>query len=121
MKNWYVVSKFFDNGKIETELYSLDKLPKCYQRKSFWETDLCDIYIDGFDTLNEAKKYREEARFAQYVTLALSRCTPPSRWCHDKEELIPQIMYFEAKERLKKVYRYSSEIKTEYSIGCSLI
>lgn len=56
--NWYVESRFFDNGKVEAEVWSYYEID---DKTPYKETEYYDRYVDGFDTWEEANKFRNDA------------------------------------------------------------
>lgn len=59
--DWYVVSKYCDNGNVSAKIYSVYELPLCYVNEEYIELDDRSIYIDGFNRLDDAVNWQEQA------------------------------------------------------------
>ena len=60
---WYLVSWFYDNGKVNTQIFAEDEAEDL-DTTSYTEQENCDRYVDVYDTLEEAEEAAEEAKYA---------------------------------------------------------
>lgn len=59
--NWAVISKYYDNGKIEAEIFSLHgELEKMNDFKNKVSDVYCDTYIDKFESCEEAEEFKKD-------------------------------------------------------------
>lgn len=64
MKTWYVVcSSFYDNGRVVSNIVDTVSSDEKHEQ-GFKSTRRCDIYIDYFDSLEEAREFVESSRCA---------------------------------------------------------
>lgn len=57
---WYVVTSFYDTGKVKAYLLSQEEYTK-HPPKPPGEYKKFDLYIDSFETRKEAELFRDEA------------------------------------------------------------
>lgn len=62
MKFWGVSSKYFDSGKVKAKIFPVEAEVKPESRMT--ENQMCDEYVDYFDTYEEAADWAEQARKA---------------------------------------------------------
>lgn len=61
MKKWFVEQKYFDNGKMEANILTLEQAEKKgYHDEYYKENKTHDLYVDGFGTHEQAVKFRNE-------------------------------------------------------------
>jgi len=62
---FYVVSKFFDSGKVIAEvLDNAEFNRRGYEKQTFTENKTFDLYVDGFNSLAEARAFAKESKQA---------------------------------------------------------
>lgn len=59
---WAVSTKYFDSGKVKANLYPVQAETK--PNSSIVENNMCDHYIDYFNTYEEALQWYEQAKRA---------------------------------------------------------
>lgn len=62
MKYWCCNTKFFDSGRVKTNVYSVEAEQK--PEDGMVENRMCDEYRDYFDTYKETVKWAEQAKRA---------------------------------------------------------
>lgn len=63
--NYYVLQKIDDKGRVRCTLYTAEQAANLgYQHGYRAETPLCDIYVDGFATKQDALDFIRQAKAA---------------------------------------------------------
>lgn len=62
MQYWGVSTKFFDSGKVKTNIFPVEAATK--PESTMVENRMCDEYRDFFDTFEEAAAWADQARRA---------------------------------------------------------
>lgn len=62
MQYWGVSTKFFDSGKVKTNIFPVEAEAK--PESTMEENRMCDEYRDFFDTFEEAAAWADQARRA---------------------------------------------------------
>ena len=62
MKYYGTTTKFFDDGEVRAFCFEVEAEEK--PQSSYESLRSCDIYMDYFETLEEAERFRDEARWA---------------------------------------------------------
>lgn len=60
MEKWAVEARIFDSGRIVAKVRKAEE----GEESSYRETRSCDIYIDVFDTLEEAREFAADYKKA---------------------------------------------------------
>lgn len=64
MNKFYVEQKYFDNGGIRTSIIDVKNASKDYYDGLSKEFEDYDLYVDGFETLRQAKEYAMDCQNA---------------------------------------------------------
>lgn len=60
MNNYAVVSKYYDNGKIDAVVFYLKTEREKFECFSLPNAATCDTYVEYFSTYKEAEDYQKE-------------------------------------------------------------
>lgn len=63
--NFYVIGKFFDNGNTEAEIITAEEASeRNYGNGLKKEHDTYDLYVNGFDAMEEVERFAEDCKNA---------------------------------------------------------